>query len=194
MVLRNRKRFLALPHFHFTIENMRSSADKKKIVSVVAELGNRAKGPGRIYLVGGSSVVLQGGRKSTIDIDLKLDPEPSGVFEAIDRIKNELDVNIELASPDHFIPELPGWRERSEFVEVIGEVEFFHFDFYSQALSKLERGHPRDLEDVRGWVENGKVDTNELLDYFVTIEPNLIRFPRIDAEAFRKRVEAFVRR
>ena len=30
--------------------------------------------------------------------------------------KDTLDVNVELAAPDQFIPALPGWRERSEFI------------------------------------------------------------------------------
>jgi hypothetical protein len=28
----------------------------------------------------------------------------------------ELELNVELAAPDQFIPEVPGWRERSRFV------------------------------------------------------------------------------
>ena len=63
---------------------MRGPADKEKIELVIQELGRRAKGPGRVYLVGGSSVVLEGGRAATIDVDLKLDPEPEGIFEAIE--------------------------------------------------------------------------------------------------------------
>lgn len=43
----------------------------------------------------------------TIDVDLKADPEPSGFFEAIAILKDELSVNIELANPSDFIPELP---------------------------------------------------------------------------------------
>ena len=31
-------------------------------------------------------------------------------------MKRQLNVNIELASPDQFIPTLPGWEERSVFV------------------------------------------------------------------------------
>ena len=57
-------------------------------------------------------------------------------------------MNIELAAPDQFIPELPEWRDRSQFIESIGKVDFYHYDFYSQALAKLERGHDRDLKDV----------------------------------------------
>ncbi len=33
-----------------------------------------------------------------------------------------------------------------------------HFDLYSQALSKLERGFDQDLEDVRAMRERGLID------------------------------------
>jgi len=151
-------------------------------------LGHRARGPGRVYLVGGSSIVLEGGRVSTIDVDLKLDPEPAGIFEAIEAIKNELDVNIELASPDQFIPEVPGWQLRSSFITQIGNVEFYHYDFYSQALAKLERAHPRDLSDVDVWIDGGLVEREKLGLFFGEIEPRLLRFPRIEPLAFRARV------
>ena len=69
--------------------------------------------------------VLMGWRETTLDMDIKLDPEPRGIFEQIPRIKDELDVNIELAAPDQFIPELPRWRERSQFIDKFGQVEFY---------------------------------------------------------------------
>ena len=169
---------------------MRSAATKEKIQCLIRELGSRAKGPGRIYLVGGSSIVLlDAGRESTIDVDLKLDPEPAGIFEAIAELKNTLDLNIELAAPDQFIPALPGWRERCRFIERIGDVEFLHYDFYAQALAKLERGHDRDLGDVGQMIERDMISREDLLTLFQQIEPELIRHPAIDIPKFRKAVE-----
>jgi hypothetical protein len=77
------------------------------------ELGNACEGPGRVYLTGGASAVLLGWRDSTIDIHLKFAPEPKGVFAQIPGLKNLLQVNVELASPDNFVPALPGWEARS---------------------------------------------------------------------------------
>ena len=129
-------------------------------------------------------------RTTTIDIGIKLDPEPEGVFGRIAVLKNRLDINIELASPDQFIPELPGWRERSTFVAVHGGISFFHYDFYSQALSKIERWHDRDRIDVHSMLDNGLVDRGRLAELFDEIAPELIRFPAIDIEAFRARVQS----
>ena len=57
--------------------------------------------------MGGCTAVSVGWRTNTIDIDLALDPKPPGAFEAIRILKEELDVNVELASPADFIPPLP---------------------------------------------------------------------------------------
>ncbi len=90
---------------------MRSPATRERILELIRALGQQVRGPGTVYLVGGSSIVLMGaGRESTIDVDLKLDPEPAGIFEAIAALKNTLDLNIELAAPDQFIPPIPGWK------------------------------------------------------------------------------------
>ena len=156
------------------------------------EIGRRAQGPGRIYVTGGATALLYGWRSSTVDVDIKLDPEPAGIFEAIARLKDELDVNIELASPELFVPPVPGWRERSRPIARRGPVEFLHFDLLSQALAKLARGYERDLDDVRAMQRGGLVSPDELRDGLERIEPELLRYPGLDAEAFRCRVERFL--
>lgn len=154
-------------------------------------LGKRVKGPGTIYLTGGATALLFGWRDKTIDVDLKADPEPPGFFEAVAELKETLDTNVELASPDLFIPEVPGWRDRSVLIRKAGELEFRHFDFYSQALAKLERGHERDGLDVRALAKHSLVDRKKLGDFFEQIRPMLKRFPAIDEASFAKSVHKF---
>lgn len=156
------------------------------------ELGARSTSPGTVYLTGGASALLCGWRASTVDIDVKLDPEPAGAFEAIARLKDELDVNVELASPDQFVPVPPDWRARSTFIERHGAVEFRHFDFRAQALSKLARGLERDLADVRAMVALGLVSADEIEATFASIASELIRYPRHDPEALRARIARFL--
>lgn len=81
-------------------------------------------------------------------VDSRLDPEPSDIFRAIAKIKQELNINIELASPQDFLLPLPGWRDRSVFICKKVQISFYHYDFTAQALSKLSRGYRRDLDDV----------------------------------------------
>lgn len=155
-------------------------------------LGSASQGPGSVYMVGGSSAVLIGWRSTTVDVDLKLDPEPPGAFDAIARAKDALNVNVELAAPDDFIPALPSWRDRSPFIVREGPVDFFHYDFYGQALAKIERGHAQDLEDVTAMHRRGLVRPAELSALFDRIEGDLVRYPAIDPPSFREKVARMV--
>ena len=157
----------------------------------MAALGERARVAGCIYLAGGATAVLFGWRTTTIDVDLKPEPEPAGLFEALAVLKDELDLNVELASPDDFIPAIPGWRERSLFIARHGVLDFFHYDPYGQALSKLQRKHDRDLIDVEALVQHGLIERERLREMFIQIEPDLIRYPAIDPASFRDAVTEF---
>ena len=86
---------------------MRSNVDSQKIEQLMKALGREAHASGCIYFTGGTSALLIGWRSSTVDIDIRLDPEPLGIFQAITKLKQELDINIELASPQDFLPPLP---------------------------------------------------------------------------------------
>jgi hypothetical protein len=170
---------------------MRSETTKAKLEAFMVALGKRVHGPGRIYLTGGATAVLLGWRNMTIDIDVKPDPEPPGLFEAIAELKEELDINVKLASPDQFIPPVPGWRERSVFIARHGQVEFCHYDPYGQALSKLQRHHERDLRDVQALCQAGLVEREQLSQMFTLIKPQLIRYPAIDPVSFENAVQEF---
>ncbi len=96
-----------------------------------------------------------------------------------------------LASPDQFIPPLPGWRERSLFIARQGMIEFFHYDPYGQALSKLQRRHERDLKDVHSMWRAGLIQKDRLRELFTLIKPQLIRYPAIDPSSFETAVLEF---
>jgi hypothetical protein len=175
-------------------KDMRENVDAQKIERLMQVLGREAKGSGCIYFTGGVSALLIGWRSSTVDVDIRLDPEPSGIFQAIAKLKQELNINIELASPQDFLPPLPGWRDRSVFIGKRGQISFYHYDFTAQALSKLSRGFDRDIQDVQAMYEQRLFSLNELRDCFEAIAPELIRFPSLNPDVLRSRVENFVKR
>ncbi len=72
-------------------------------------------------------------------------------------------------------------------------MEFFHYDPYAQALTKLQRRHARDLRDVRHMSRDGLIHADQLLKLFESIELKLIRYPAIDARTFRGAVLRFCR-
>lgn len=168
---------------------MRELADSDRIRRFTKALGGAARLPGTCYLAGGASAVLLGWRATTVAVDIALEPEQDAVLQAIPEIKNELAINVELASPADFIPRPDGWRERSSFIVREGALTFRHFDLVSQALAKLERAHRRDLEDVDSMLTDGLVEVAQIRSAYAAIEPDLWRFPAIDPRAFRARVE-----
>ena len=145
---------------------MRPPVDEPRLRELARRLGQVARTPTRIYLTGGATAVLEGWRGSTADVDLRFEPDVDELLRELPGLKESLGVNIELASPPDFIPELPGWRERSPLVFQEGNVAVHHFDFYSQALSKIERGFRpgsrRCTEDDRVWIGRARAAARAL--------------------------------
>jgi hypothetical protein len=153
--------------------------------------GEAARGEARVYFTGGVTAVMMRWREATVDIDLKFIPELDELFRAIPELKEKLKINIELASPSDFIPQLPGWEERSKHICREGKVDFYHVDLYSQALSKIERGHEQDVSDVQAMLRDGLIEREKLLSLFREIEPQLYRYPAIDPGSFAEAVRRF---
>lgn len=171
---------------------MRELADEERIRRFMRAFGSAAREDGTCYLAGGATAVLLGWRPTTLDVDVALEPDQDAALRALPRIKEELAINVELASPADFIPLPAGWQERSVFIEPVGRLSFRHFDLYSQALAKLERGHAQDVSDVQEMVGRALVEKARLRSCFEEIEPQLYGFPAVDPVDFRKAVEELV--
>jgi hypothetical protein len=171
---------------------MRADADKARIERLLTELGKRGSSGDRIYLTGGTSAVSIGWREFTQDVDLRIesaDSEP--LLRAIADLKDRLDVNVELASPLDFLPAPPGWQDRSMFLNHYGPVDVFHTDFALQGLAKLQRGFERDLLDVQAMLDRSLTSVEAIQQTFAAVEPDLYRFPAVDAEELRGVVSRF---
>ncbi len=173
---------------------MREPVTADKLQQFMRALAAKVQTPTRIFLVGGATAVLLGWRNTTIDLDLKIIPESDEILRSLPALKERLQMNIELASPDDFIPALPGWEERSRFIQQEQKISFLHYDFYAQALAKIERGHRTDLLDVDELIAAGLVEPNRMLELFSSIEDQIYRYPSLDPKAFRERVEQITRK
>lgn len=172
---------------------MRKLADEGHIDQFMRALGRAARSEGRVYLTGGATAVLHGWRESTIDVDIKMVPDNDDLLREIPRLKERLNLNVELAAPSDFIPVSDGWEERSPLIRREGRISFHHFDLIAQALAKAERGHDQDRRDVQQMIERGLIDPAEAVAQFEAIEPDLYRFPAIDPDSFRRSVEELFR-
>jgi hypothetical protein len=127
----------------------------RELMGALAEAAPRGKSF-RVYLVGGGTAVYVGWRASTIDADLHADDD--AIFRDIQAIKERLQLNVEFARPEDFVPALAGSADRHVFIESIGRVGFYHYDPYAQLLSKIVRGFRRDMQDAENLVASGMVD------------------------------------
>ncbi|MBI3920931.1 MAG: hypothetical protein HY318_05875 [Armatimonadetes bacterium] len=152
----------------------RRMADKAEIERFLHELGHRFHRAGRVYLVGGTTLVLEGLRTESLDIDIvwRVDPQHDSEFVRVVReLIGDLCLNVEEASPEHFIPLPAGHFDRCQFVGRYGNLDVFHFDVYSTALSKIARGTDEDLSDVLQLLGKGYLVWEKLEDLFNEILP-----------------------
>lgn len=167
---------------------MRAPLDAARLAEFMRRLGRAARRPARVYFTGGATAVLEGWRASTIDLDLKLVPDDDELLRALVDLKERLSMNIELAAPDNFVPVPEGWESRSRFVAQEGALTFLHFDFVAQALSKIERGHQQDVDDVRQMLKRGLVTADSIQQAFDAAVPRMHRYPAIHVDTFRRAV------
>ena len=145
----------------------------------------------RVYLVGGATAVCAGWRPSSIDADLFSEQEE--IFHDIQGIKERLNLNVEFARPEHFVPALRGSAQRHVFIETIDNVSFYHYDPYAQILSKLVRGFQRDLDDAHHFIQSGMVDVQELQSLVEDIsESAYSKYPNLSRSAVLEAVYDFL--
>lgn len=173
---------------------MRHLSDVQRVRRFMTAIGGKASAAARVYFTGGATAVLLGWRMTTIDVDIKIVPERDEILRAIPALKESLEINVELASPGDFIPELPGWQDRSAFIATEGAISFYHYDYYAQALAKIERGHTRDTQDVGEMIARDLIEPARVMEFFNRIQPELYRFPAIDPRSFRLAVEETLKR
>jgi hypothetical protein len=130
--------------------SMRPNVDRQAIEHFLTELGRRFRQDGRLYLVGGAALVHAGIRPgssaTTQDIDLEV--ASGDMYQIIQQLKGQLNINVEFASPRDYLPLPHNWQSLSRYVGRYGTIDVFYFDFYSLALSKIARANSRDLQDV----------------------------------------------
>jgi hypothetical protein len=91
-------------------------------------------------------------RSATLDVDYVAaseNPRALQEFERLlPRLKDEIDVNVEPASPGDFMPVPRGVLERSRYVRNYGSVAVYHYHYPTLILAKAARGAERDLADI----------------------------------------------
>jgi len=175
--------------------NVRNKLTREGLRDLMKEIARTAPGRGsyRVYFVGGGTAVHAGWRESTIDADLSADDD--AVFRDIQGIKERLQLNIEFARPEDFVPPLIGSDDRHVFIDTIGKVSFYHYDPYAQLLSKVVRGFNRDIQDAENFVRSDMVDP-KLFQTLVQRIPmrSFAKYPALSRQAVEEAVHNFLHR
>jgi len=146
--------------------SMRQRVGQLEIEQFLVQVG-RTRQPGRLYLVGGAALVHRGIRPGqTLDIDIQITVDPANLTAQIAQLKQQLNMNIEFASPADFMPLPTQWEARSQFIKRYGQVDVFYFDWYSLALSKIQRASQQDVVDVQLLVRRGFINVTELERFY----------------------------
>ncbi len=156
--------------------SFRANVDRSRIDRFLQELGRAFRHPARLYIVGGAVLVYEQLRVATLDINLSIEVDGAhhgDLMRQIARLKDQLSVNVEEASPADFIPIPLGWRERSPYAGRFGQIDVFYFDPVSTALSKLDRGHDDDFAAVRTVLAAGMITPVDLRSAWEEIAPRL---------------------
>jgi hypothetical protein len=172
---------------------VRLEVSRERLRALMAEIARTApKGRDfRVHLVGGGTAVYAGWRSTSIDADLHADDD--AVFRDVQGIKERLNVSVEFARPEDFVPALRGSADRHVFAEAFGRVSFFHYDPYAQVLAKVVRGFERDLADARAFVRSGMVDPERLRALVGEIpESAYAKYPNLNRRAVVRAVEEFL--
>lgn len=173
---------------------VREKLDRDRLRRLIVALGESVTtGPAcQVYLVGGATAVERGWRPATIEADLSVSDERP--LARVQAIKEALRVNIELSSPEQFVPALAGSADRHLFVESVGRVSFFHFDPYMQLLAKIVRGFEHDLLDASRFIDDGLVDVARFLALVREIpDEAYARHPNLSRRMVESAVGDFVR-
>lgn len=155
-------------------------------------VGRMLKKNATLYLTGGATAILYDFREGTIDIDIAGDMDE--LFVHIPKLKERLQMNIEMAKPSDFVPSLPGEKGRHVLIGLFGQVTFMHFDPYAQAFSKIVRGHLTDITDVKALRTSGLVDMEKLSAMVKQLPDSAFaRYPRLHRSAVEAAVESFAK-
>lgn len=81
------------------------------------------------------------------------------------------------------------WEMHAKYVGRYGEIDVFYFDFYSIALSKIERGNSRDIADARLLVQQKIITLDELDVAYQEVLAQLGqgRYPKLTQQRFSER-------
>ena len=139
---------------------------RSTLEQVLDRVGAAVEGGGTLYLVGETSLVWEGVRSWTDEVEIAVTSEKglaATVEQALAEIAKDLGIKIIHENPGDVIPLPEGWRGNCRLVDHrAGMLEVAHFDPYSVSLRFLARGDEEDYKLIIAYVERGWISMDEL--------------------------------
>lgn len=143
----------------------------------------------RFYLVGGTVLIDLGLRAATLDVADADDPMAlSDLEQAIRTLKNELDVNVEPASPADFLPIPSTALGRSRYIGRYGNVSVYYYHLASLVIAKAARGLEQDLADVERLVRAGEVEWQDVEETWLEVRASPTGWLRYEPDEVEQRL------
>ena len=154
--------------------------------------------PVRFYLVGGIVLIDLGLRGATLDIDYVADAdEPAALDEleqAIRSLKEELNVNVEPASPADFLPIPASALGRSRYVGQFSSVSVYYYHLPSVVIAKAARGLEQDLADIESLLQSAEVGWDQVEETWLEVRASPTGWLRYEPDEVERRLDALRRR
>jgi hypothetical protein len=130
---------------------------------MLTAIGERVPPGSRLTLLGGSALILLGSSRPTMDIDfIGDDIHPNELHSQIMKIAKDLKIHVEPVPIERFVPLPEGNEQRVILIGQFGNLNVYVADPYSIALSKLDRGHDTDIEDLVFLIQRNYITMEEL--------------------------------
>lgn len=172
---------------------MRQRTDRTRLRGFLLALGRRLRRPVRLYLVGGSVMIDLGLRSATLDIDYDADADDPSALEdlelAIRSLKNELDINIEPASPADYLPVSPSVYAMSRYIGQFGPVSVYYYHLPSLVIAKAARAYEQDLDDAEQLIRTGEVTWAEIAETWTEMRARPIGWLRYEPDDVERRLD-----
>ncbi len=172
----------------------RAIVDREALLGFLVRLDHHYHRPGRIFLVGETTQLLEGWRRFASTIELTLEPvdplkDAPAARRALETTRDELDLPVVVESPAQVIPLPDGWEARARPAVAPTEwLRVYHFDPYSVAFRFVARGDEPDYHLVLQYLAHGWVTVEEMDAHLAAV------LPRFSAETIAQDPAEFRRR
>lgn len=153
--------------------------------------------PGRLYLIGETTLIFEGWRSWTEQVELTADVAPGdqrALEQAVQTVAAELDITVLVESPGDLIPLPDGFADRHRPIDgPMEHLALYHFDPYSVAFRFIARGDEPDYHLVLTYLDHGWLTFDELNTRLTALLPRFsMQTIQQDPAEFRRKYKGLL--